>query len=155
MYIQRSSFLQLLAFIFFATIVATQGQRQVIVETIQAGTGPPVTKEHFYKSHVTLYIENTATKEKTPSGWSTRKEDGAAADSPFSFQPGVNLIAGWTEGVLQMKEGERALLHVPAHLGYGSRSMGSPNGGSFYIPENSDLLFDIEILGKKKGAQEL
>jgi FKBP-type peptidyl-prolyl cis-trans isomerase len=48
-----------------------------------------------------------------------------------------------------MKEGERALLHVPSSLGYGARPMGSPNGGGFYIPPNSDLLFDIEILGKK------
>jgi FKBP-type peptidyl-prolyl cis-trans isomerase len=97
---------------------------------------------------VTLYIENVD-KSRTPSGWSTRKEDGAAIDNPFVFSPGVNLIEGWTQGVLQMKEGERALLHVPSSLGYGARSMGSPNGGGFYIPPNSDLLFDIEILGKK------
>ena len=50
-----------------------------------------------------------------------------------------------------MKEGERAFLHVPASLGYGDRPMGSP-GGAFYIPANSDLLFDIEILGKE-GSQ--
>jgi peptidylprolyl isomerase len=100
---------------------------------------------------VTLYIEN-ADKTRTPSGWSTRKEDGADVDTPFEFQPGVNLIQGWTEGVLQMKEGERALLHVPYSLGYGGQAMGSP-GGAFYIPANSDLLFDIEILGKV-AAQE-
>ena len=39
-------------------------------------------------SHVTLYIEN-ADGSKTPSGWSTRKSDGADKDSPFAFQPGV------------------------------------------------------------------
>lgn len=139
------SILKLLTFFLAFVMVAAQ---QVVVETTQEGTGPSVTKDHRYKAHVTLYIEDTATKEKTPSGWSTRKEDGASADNPFSFQPGVNLINGWSEGVLQMKEGERALLHVPAHLGYGSRSMGSQNGGSFYIPANSDLLFDIEVLGK-------
>ncbi len=36
---------------------------------------------------------------------------------PFSFQPGRNLIKGWTDGVLQMREGERALIHVPPQLG--------------------------------------
>ena len=40
--------------------------------------------------------------------------DGAPKDQPFAFQPGVGLIQGWSEGVLQMKEGERAWLHVPS-----------------------------------------
>ena len=113
---------------------------------------PAVTREHKYLSHVTLYIENEDGS-KTPSGWSTRKEDGADVDRPFPFQPGVNLIEGWTEGVLQLKEGERALLHVPSDKGYRERSMGGP-GQAFHIPANSNLLFDIEIIGKE-GEQEL
>ncbi|CAB9513827.1 trans isomerase FKBP2 [Seminavis robusta] len=120
---------------------------EVRVEVLRRGDGPAVTKNHKYRSMVTLYIEGES-GEKTPSGWSTRKEDGAARDSPFVFQPGVNLIEGWTQGVLQMKEGDRSLLHVPSKLGYGSRPMGS-KGGSFYIPANSNLLFDIEIMGKE------
>ena len=118
----------------------------VVVETISPGNGPAVTKSHSYRSMVTLYIENSD-KSRTPSGWSTRKSDGADADSPFTFQPGRDLIEGWTEGVLKMKEGERALLHVPSAMGYGGTPIGS-QGGAFYIPANSDLLFDIEILGK-------
>lgn len=121
---------------------------KVVVEVIKAGTGAPVTRHHVYNSMVTLYIENRSAKTKTPSGWSTRKEDGAEEDEPFEFQPGQDLIEGWTEGVLQMKEGERAWLHVPSELGYGDEEMGSPAEG-FHIPANSDLLFDIEILGKK------
>ena len=126
------------------TLVVAATAQGVVVETTSPGSGPPVTKDNRYKSMVTLYIEED--DKRTPSGWSTRQEDGAAADSPFEFQPGVNLIQGWTEGVLQMKVGERALLHVPSEKGYGARSTGSP-GGAFYIPANSDLLFDIEILG--------
>ena len=125
---------------------------KVRVEQISPGEGPAVTKDYKYASMVTLYIEE-ADGNKTPSGWSTRVSDGAAADKPFEFQPGVGLIQGWTEGVLQMKEGERAWLHVPSKLGYGSRPMGSP-GGAFYIPADSNLLFDIEILSKA-GQTEL
>lgn len=148
----------------------------VVVETLTPGSGPRVTRAHSYRSMVTLYIEEkeeddggeggpTPARKRTPSGWSTRRADGAAADQPFVFQPGVNLIAGWTEGVLRMSEGERALLHVPAELGYGSSPMGTPGGGvgAFYIPAHSDLLFDIEILGKdevgvtegEKATQEM
>jgi len=141
--------LLLLAALFAA--LAETGASGVAVDTIKAGDGPAVTRASTYRAHVTLYIEDVAGGTKTPSGWSTRKEDGAAADEPFEFQPGVNLIPGWTEGVLKMREGERAELHVPSVLGYGSRPMGS-EGGAFYIPADSDLLFDIEILGKVGGA---
>eukprot|EP00970_Alexandrium_tamarense_P004449 scaffold754_cov209-Alexandrium_tamarense.AAC.5 len=54
--------------------------------------------------------------------------DGAPQDQPFSFQPGVGLIEGWTEGVLKMNEGERSWLSVPSAKGYGERAMGSPGG---------------------------
>ena len=48
---------------------------------------------------------------------------------------------------MKMREGERAHLHVPASLGYGASPQGSP-GGAWYIPGNSNLHFDIEIVGK-------
>lgn len=125
----------------------------VTVEVVEEGDGPEVTRSHQYSSQVTLYIENDDGS-TTPSGWSTRKEDGAKEETTFEFQPGRNLIQGWTEGVLQMKEGERAKLHVPSALGYGDRPMGAP-GGAFYIPANSNLLFDIKILGKAGAKTDL
>jgi hypothetical protein len=136
-------------------LVFTMANDEVVVEvTSPSEGGAPVTRDHRYKSMVTLYIENED-KSKTPAGWSTRVSDGAVADKPFEFQPGVQLLEGWTAGVLQMKEGERALLHVPAHLGYGSRAMGSPGGSGFYIPGNSNLVFDIEILSKVGSEPDL
>ena len=108
----------------------------------------PVTGACSYDAMVTLSIENLADGSITPSGWSTRKENGGDG-KPFSFQPGVKLIEGWSKGVLQMKEGERALIHVPAKMGYGQSPQGS-KGGGWYIPGNSNLLFDIEIIGKTK-----
>jgi len=124
------------------------GEPEVEVESISKSDGPsvPVTNDHVYSSHVTLYIEGSD-GERIPTGWSTRRAHGAKKDEPFKFQPGVNLIKGWTMGVLQMEEGERALLHVPSVLGYGGKPMGRKSG-NFYIPANSNLLFDIKILGK-------
>jgi hypothetical protein len=81
----------------------------------------------------------------TPSGWSTR------GSQPFSFTPGQGLIQGWTDGVLQMREGERAVMHVPFQLGYGTSSQGS-KGGAWYIPGSSNLHFDIEILSKEGSS---
>ena len=106
-----------------------------------------VTGSSTYDCQVTLSIENKDGS-TTPSGWSTRKENGGDG-KPFSFQPGVKLIEGWSKGVLQMKEGERALIHVPPGMGYGAGAQGQ-KGGGWYIPGNSNLLFDIEIIGKTK-----
>ena len=143
-----SMLMALLLVLFGSAISTAQEYTEVRVDVITPNdNGEIVTKDYKYKSMVTLYVEDVVNNSKTPSGWSTRVEDGASADKPFEFQPGVGLIQGWTEGVLQMKEGERAWLHVPSAKGYGARPMGSP-GGAFYIPANSDLLFDIEILGK-------
>mmetsp|Transcript_23887 Transcript_23887/g.49320 ORF Transcript_23887/g.49320 Transcript_23887/m.49320 type:complete len:160 (+) Transcript_23887:1072-1551(+) len=115
-----------------STLAAAQ---EVRVVTKQEGAGPPVTKENKYSAHVTLYIDDG---DKTPSGWSTRKGHGADFDRPFPFQPGVNLIEGWSEGVLKMREGERAELYVPSEKGYKDRAMGGPDQ-AFYIPANSNL----------------
>ena len=130
---------------------AAAGATAVRVEIVKAApANVKVTKSSSYDAHVTLSIE-AADGKLTPSGWST------IGSAPFSFQPGVGLIQGWTDGVLQMREGERALIHVPSALGYGAPAQGS-KGGAWYIPGSSDLLFDIEILGKKgasSAAKEL
>mmetsp|Transcript_5560 Transcript_5560/g.6534 ORF Transcript_5560/g.6534 Transcript_5560/m.6534 type:complete len:160 (-) Transcript_5560:1618-2097(-) len=124
---------------------------EVKVEIINSNPdGAPVVKGKKYASQVTLYVEE-ADGTLTPAGWSTRADEGGDG-SPFSFTPGVGLIEGWTQGVLQMKEGERAKLHVPSHLGYGAREMGR-KGAGWYIPANSNLCFDIEVLSPEK--QEL
>jgi hypothetical protein len=127
-------------------LLASSAMAQVRVETTKPAPGNArVTKASSYDAMVTLSIEN-ADGTLTPSGWSTRKEH-KGDGRPFSFQPGRNLIQGWTDGVLQMREGERALIHVPYALGYGEQAQGS-QGGAWFIPARSNLLFDIEILGK-------
>lgn len=104
---------------------------QVRVETDKAAPGNArVVRGTAYAAQVTLSIE-AADGSLTPSGWSTRKE-GGGDDKPFVFTPGVNLIQGWTDGVVQMREGERARIHVPYALGYGTAAQGQsppPSGG--------------------------
>ena len=102
--------------------------QQVKVDVIAPAPGNArVTKASPYDAMVTLSIE-AADGSLTPSGWSTRKEH-KGDGKPFSFTPGRNLIQGWTDGVLQMREGERALIHVPSSLGYGAAPQGQQGGG--------------------------
>ncbi|NME72174.1 hypothetical protein HHU12_29705 [Flammeovirga aprica JL-4] len=76
-------------------------------------------------------------------------EDGKKFDSsrdrnrPFEFNVGVGeVIKGWDEGVMNLPIGSRAMLMIPADLGYGSRAIGP-------IPANATLFFDIEVIGVK------
>ena len=57
---------------------------------------------------------------------------------PISF--GLNqVIAGWTEGVQLMVEGDKFRFFIPSNLAYGNRGAGK-------IPAGSLLIFDVELL---------
>jgi len=71
--------------------------------------------------------------------------DGTVFDSsvdrnePISF--GLHqVIAGWTEGLQLMVEGEKTRFFIPSHLAYGNRRAGK-------IRPGSTLIFDVELLG--------
>ena len=95
---------------------------------LEAGTG---TKNPTATSTVTVHY----------SGWTT---DGKLFDSsvergsPATF-PLDRVIAGWTEGVQLMVQGEKRRFWIPEELGYGKNPPpGAPAGM---------LVFDVELIG--------
>lgn len=73
--------------------------------------------------------------------------DGKVFDSsykrgkPFSFPVGGGrVIRGWDEAFLSMKKGEKRVLIIPPHLGYGARGAGG------VIPPNAWLIFKVELV---------
>ena len=81
-------------------------------------------------------------------------KDGTVFDSsrerkkPFQFVLGVGqVIRGWDEGVMQMSEGQRSLLRVPAAKAYGDQAVGE------LIPAGADLEFDVELIAVTPGRR--
>jgi FKBP-type peptidyl-prolyl cis-trans isomerase FklB len=78
--------------------------------------------------------------------------DGSVFDSsverkePVTF-PVNGVIAGWTEALQLMKEGDKWQLFIPAKLAYGEESR-PPK-----ITPNSALIFEIELLSIEKSGQ--
>lgn len=61
---------------------------------------------------------------------------------PFRFVLGAGqVIAGWDEGLIGMKIGEKKRLVLPPEKAYGNRTVGD------IIPANSTLIFDVELVG--------
>lgn len=67
------------------------------------------------------------------------------------------VILGWTDALMQLKNGSKATVYIPSSLGYGPQG----NGGA--IKPNENLVFDMEIMGvlteeafvaKQKAMQE-
>jgi FKBP-type peptidyl-prolyl cis-trans isomerase len=74
------------------------------------------------------------------SGWTTDGklfDSSVARNEPIVF-PLNGVIAGWTEGVQLMVEGEKRRFWIPAALGYGENPGGGRPGGT--------LVFDVELL---------
>ena len=76
--------------------------------------------------------------------------DGTVFDSsydrkqPIDFQVGIGqVIAGWDEGLLLLKVGDKARFVIPSNLAYGSQGAGG------VIPPDATLIFDVELMNVK------
>jgi FKBP-type peptidyl-prolyl cis-trans isomerase FklB len=75
------------------------------------------------------------------------KEFDSSAKHGSSFTLPVNgVIKGWAEALKLMPVGSKWQLYVPAELAYGDEGYGDD------IPPGSTLVFDLELLSIKKGA---
>ncbi len=66
--------------------------------------------------------------------------DGTEEGLPSRVKP-KSVIPGWTEALMNMREGDVWHLVIPANLAYGARGAG---GGA--IPPNQALIFDITLI---------
>jgi len=131
------------------------------VKTAQVEKDKPVAESTTKQDSTTNKNMDTNTKETLSAkngdtlvmNYTGRLTNGTVFDSnidpkfkhvqPFEFKLGAGqVIAGWDEGLLGMKIGEKKTLTIPPEKGYGA-------GGQGPIPPNSTLIFDVELVGIK------
>ncbi|MCP3803542.1 FKBP-type peptidyl-prolyl cis-trans isomerase [Allokutzneria sp. A3M-2-11 16] len=108
---------------------------ELLTKDLIPGTGAAIKTGDQLQMHYALYT------------WSTKKENQASfGDAPFSATLAKGqLIDGWVEGLVGMKQGGRRLLVVPPAKGY--KEKGTSDGS---IKGNETLVFVVDAV--KVGA---
>ncbi len=96
-----------------------------------------------------VFDTNIAEKAKELGVYNERRaaDPRGYAPIPMPYSPDAQMIPGFREGVQQMKIGDKAILFIPAHLGYGERGAGP-------IPPNTDIVFEIELVNIAQEANQ-
>jgi FKBP-type peptidyl-prolyl cis-trans isomerase len=96
---------------------------------ITVGNGPKSETGVPVKVHYTGYLED-----------GTEFDSSYKRNAPFTFTLGQGqVIKGWDEGVALLNKGSKAILRIPADLGYGAMQRGP-------IPANATLYFVLEVI---------
>lgn len=98
------------------------------------GTGVEAIDRMKVECHYTLWFSDSTGLVKGKRFQSSK--DGGKS---FECQLGVRLIAGWSDGMMGMKEGGTRRIFVPWALGYGDREGGQ-------IPAKTNLVFEIDFI---------
>ena len=135
------------------TGTATRTSTGLYTVPLAAGQGTPVTAGRQVRiKYIGRFLSNGAQPGSTgypASNGDSRYPAGSIFDNSADnktlcgcavFTAGSSqTVAGFTEGLLLMRQGDRKLLLIPSRLGYGTTASGG-------IPADAALVFDVEVL---------
>jgi FKBP-type peptidyl-prolyl cis-trans isomerase FkpA len=111
---------------------------ELIIENLQEGEGRAAEKGLSVIVHYTGWIYDKSQGD----GRGKKFDSSLDRREPFTFVLGVGqVIKGWDEGVKDMKVGGKRVIIIPSDMAYGARGAGD------VIPPNTDLIFEVELLG--------
>ena len=120
-----------------AALGGISAENPLITQDVIVGTGA----DAVVGSTVTVHYVGTLT-----SG--IKFDSSLDRGEPFTFTIGAGqVIPGWEQGLVGMKEGGTRTLLIAPELAYGSQAVGP-------IPANSALIFEIQLLTVQKTEEE-
>jgi len=107
----------------------TGALQNLIIDDVVVGEGAEVKEGDTVRVHYIGTLQN-----------GQQFDNSYVKGEPYTVKVGAgDVIKGWDQGLLGMKEGGQRILVVPAELAYGNRAVGP-------IPANSPLVFAIELV---------
>ena len=117
-------------------------------KVLEKGNGVKPTNGQMVQIHYAGYLPDgslfdSSIKEiaQKHGKYDQRREPYGPFEIPYG--PTARVIEGWKEGIALMSVGDKFKLIIPPSMGYGER------GYPPVIPENSWLIFDVELVGIK------
>lgn len=116
----------------FAQYDKYKNDKNALFGDIKPGTGAALTSGKKATVYYKGWLTNGALIDQSPVS-------AGGQPQPFSFTEGAHeVIAGWEEGMYNMKAGGTRLLIIPPAAGYGSQGKGS-------VPPNAVLIFEVQL----------
>ena len=110
--------------------ITNQTADRIKIEILEKGNGAAA------KNGDTIVVHYIGTLEN-----GTKFDSSLDRGRPFSFVLGAGqVIAGWEQGILGMRVGEKRKLTIAPELAYGEAGAGNA------IPPNATLIFEINLL---------
>ena len=104
---------------------------ELVVEDVTVGDGAEVTPGSPIQAHYVGVAHSSG--EEFDASWNR--------GAPLAFTAGVGqVIQGWDQGLLGMREGGRRRITIPPHLGYGDRGAGGA------IKGGETLIFVVDLM---------
>ena len=111
--------------------------RDLVVKDLVVGTGRTVESRMPVLVNYTGWLYDGCAKDFKGKEF----DSSVGRATPFGFIAGIgNVIKGWQQGVIGMKEKGKRVLIIPPQLAYGERAIADK------IPANSTLVFEIDLL---------
>lgn len=103
---------------------------ELIIEDLETGNGATAAIGQEITVHYVGYLQD-----------GTRFDSSLERKQPLTFTLGSGqVIRGWDQGLVGMREGGRRKLTIPPEMGYGARGVGG------VIPPNATLVFEVTLL---------
>jgi FKBP-type peptidyl-prolyl cis-trans isomerase len=125
-----------------------QSATGLAIVTLTQGAGTPITAgKQVRVKYIGRFLGNSYSNSLfPPNGIFDNSSENHSDCGCAIFTAGASPLAGFNEGMLQLREGDRKVLLIPSRLAYGPTGQANAANTGYTIPPDAVLAFDIEVL---------